>query len=154
MHWNRRSANFQKRTSSLHNRKRVVERTLACDGDSFTKTKKLTYDSFVFFLSKQHKEETVESFYGRLIEQTENCSLEDEETTLIRDTFIFNFLEHETQKELPKETVSPKKALEIAIHMDMVAQNQQKVNQNLNTNAQSVNIVNNFQGRNRNTNYQ
>ena len=109
----------------------------------------------MFFLSKQHKGETVESFYGRLIEQAENCSLEDEETTLILDTFIFKFLEHETQKELPKETVSPTKALEIAIHMDMVAQNQQKnVNQNLNTNEQSVNIVNNFQGRNRNTNYQ
>ena len=60
----------------------------------------------------------------------------------------------DTQKELFKETVSPMKAPEIAIHMEMGAQNQQKINQNLKTNAQSKDIVNNFQERNRTTNYQ
>ena len=63
-------------------------------------------------------------------------------------------LDYDTQKELLKETVSPIKAPEIAIHMEMAAQNQQKINQNLKTNAQSVDIVNNFQERNRTTNYQ
>ena len=48
-------------------------------------------------------------------------------------------LDLDTQKELPKETVSLTKALEAAIHMEMGAQYQQKRNQNLNTNAQSVN---------------
>ena len=63
-------------------------------------------------------------------------------------------LDYETQKELLKESVSPTKALEKSIHMEMGAQRQQKIDQNLNTNAQSVNIVNNFQGRNRTTNNQ
>ena len=55
---------------------------------------------------------------------------------------------------LLQETVSPSKALKIAIHMEGEAQNQQKTNQNLDTNAQSMNRVNNFQGRSRTTSYQ
>ena len=62
--------------------------------------------------------------------------------------------DHDTQRELLKETASPTKALEVAIPMEMGAQSQQKINQNFSTTAQSVNAVNNFQGRNRNANYQ
>ena len=75
------------------------------------------YDRFVVFSSKQQKGESVESFYGRLIEQAENCRLGDEETTLIRDTYILNMQHHDTERELLKETVSPTKAL--AIHMEV-----------------------------------
>ena len=122
--------------------------------DSLIKTKNITYDRFVFFSSKQQKWESVESSYGRLSEQAENCSLGDEETTLMRDTFILNIQDQDTQRELLKKTGSPTKAIEVVIHREMGPQNQQKNNQNLNTSAQSVNIVNNFQGRNRNANYQ
>ena len=62
--------------------------------------------------------------------------------------------DNDTQKELLKESVSPTKALEVAVHIKIGAQNQEKLNQNLNTTAKSVNAVNNFQGRNRNANYQ
>ena len=41
--------------------------------------------------------------------------------------------DHDTQRELLKETVSPTKALKVAKHMEMEAQNQQKINQNSNT---------------------
>ena len=122
--------------------------------DSFTNTRNITYDRFVLFFSKQQKGESVESFNGRLNEQAEICWLRDEETTLIQDAFILNMQDHDSQRELLKETVSPAKALEIAIYMEMRMQNQQKFNLNLNTNAQSVNIVNFFQGRKRNVNYQ
>ena len=90
------------------------------------------------------------------MEQAENCgSFGDEENTLIRDTFIFNMLDHDTQKELLKETVLPTKALKVAVQMEMGAQNQQKINQNLNIAAtNSVNAVNNFQTRNCNATYQ
>ena len=44
-------------------------------------------------------------------------------------------LHFETQKEHLKETVSPIKALELAIHMEMGSQNQRNVNQNFNTTA-------------------
>ena len=76
-----------------------------------------------FFLLKKEKGESVENFYGGLIEQSEKCSLGDGETTLIWDTFILNISDYDTQKELLKETVSPTKALEIAIHLEMGAQN-------------------------------
>ena len=82
----------------------------------------------------------------------ENCNLGSEETTLIRDAFILNMLDHETQKELLKETVDPPKALEIAIQMEMGAQNQQKINQNLMSGNTSVNYINNNSMRNRNAN--
>ena len=120
--------------------------------DSFTKFRNITYDRFVFYSFKQQKGESVESFYGRLIEQVENCSLGSEETTLIRDAFILNMIDHETQKELLKETIEPSKALETAIQMEMGAQNQQKINQNLLSGTNSVNAINSNQIRNRKAN--
>ena len=62
--------------------------------------------------------------------------------------------DNETQKELLKETVEPTKALELAIQMEMGAQNPQNINQNLALTTNSVNAVNTFQTRNRNANYQ
>ena len=120
--------------------------------DSFTKVRNITYDCFVFYSCKQQKGESVGSFYGRLIELAENCNLGSEETTLIRDAFILNMLDHETQKELLKETVEPSKALEIAIQMEMGAQNQQKINQNLMSGTTSVNLINSNPVRNCNAN--
>ena len=120
--------------------------------DTFTIVRNITYDRFVFYSCKQQKGESVESFYGRLIEQAENCSLGSEETTLIRDAFILNMIDHGTQKELLKETVEPSKALKIAIQMEMGAQNQQKINQNLLSGTNSVNAINSNQIRNRNAN--
>ena len=122
--------------------------------ESFTNVRNNTFDRFVFFSSKQQMGESVKSFYGRLIEQAENCSVGDAETTLIREAFIRNMMDQEIQKELLKETVAPTKALDIAIEMEMGAQTQQKINQNLNRTTNSVNAVNNFQTRNRNANYQ
>ena len=109
--------------------------------ESFIKTTNKIYDRFVFFSSKQQKGES------------EKCILGVGETKLIRDTFFLNMLDIDTQKELPTDTVSPTKALEIAIHIEMEALIQKKINQNLNTNSQSVEIVNNFKGRSRTTNY-
>ena len=55
-----------------------------------------------FFLLKTTKGELKENFYGQLIEQSENCSLGDEETTLNRDTFILNMLDYDTRKKFSK----------------------------------------------------
>ena len=63
-------------------------------------------------------------------------------------------LDYDTQKELLKQMVSPTKALEIAIHMEIGAQNQRKINQNLKINDQPLIMVNNFQGSYRITIYQ
>ena len=102
--------------------------------ESFPKIRNITHDCFIFFSSKQQKGESVESFCGRLIEQAENCSLGNEETTLIRDAFILNMRDNETQKELLKENVEPTKALEVAIQMEMGAQKSTKDKSKLGSN--------------------
>ena len=103
------------------------------------KNSNIKFDRFFVFSSKQQKCEPVESFYGKIIEQAENCSLRDAKKTVIRETFFLNVLDYETQTELHKETLSQPKSLEIAIHMGMGAQNQQKIDQNLdNNNTQSL----------------
>ena len=94
---------------------------------SFIKTRNFTYDRFVFFSLKQQKIESVEIFYGTLIEQAENCILGDEETTLIRNTFFLYMLDYETQKKLLRQTVSATKSLEIDSRMEMRALNQSTV---------------------------
>ena len=73
----------------------------AMDG-SFTKIRNITYDRLNSFSFKQQQDESVESFFGRLIELAEDCSLGDEETTLIRDAIIINMQDHDTQRELLK----------------------------------------------------
>ena len=60
-------------------------------------------------------------------------------------------IDHETQKELLKEIVEPSKAFKKAIQMEMGAQNQQQISQNLMPATNSVNVVNNYQQRNRNS---
>ena len=85
---------------------------------------------------------------------SENCNLGGEETSLIRDAFLLNMIDHETQKELLKGTVEPSKALQIAIQMEMGPQNQQKINQNVMSGTNSVNSINSNQIRNRNANVQ
>ena len=60
-------------------------------------------------------------------------------------------MDNHTLKELLKEIVISAKALEIDIYMDIVTQNQQKINKNWNNNL-SVNIVNNYQSQSRKTN--
>ena len=130
---------------------------MALNGGFFQESsivRNITYDRFVFYSCKQQKRESVESFYGRLRELAENCTLGSEETTLIRDAFILNMIDHETQKELLNKKVEPSKALEIAIQMEMGAQNQQKINQNLMSGTNSVNSINSNHIRNRNANAQ
>ena len=145
---------FKSKNPHFQNEKEPLKELWRVMEEFFIKIGNITYDRFVFFLSKQQKGKSVESFYGRLIEQAEKCSLGNEETTLIRDAFILNMRDNETQKELLKETVDSTKALEVAIQMEMGAQNQQKENQNLALTTNSVNAVNTFQTRNRNAIYQ
>ena len=128
---------------------------MASNGGFHYKSEKYHVRPFCLLLCcKQQKGESVESLYGHLIDQAEIYSLGSEETTVIRDAFILNMIDHETQKELLKETVEPSKVFEIAIQMQMGTQNQQQISQNLMPATNSVNVVNNYQPRNRNANVQ
>ena len=54
---------------------------------------------------------------------------ENKEETLIRDFFITNLMDPETQKELLKQTVEPRQALELAINMELGMRNQHQIQQ-------------------------
>ena len=72
--------------------------------NSLLKSRNITYDRFVFFSFNQPKGQSVESIYGRLIGQAENCSLGNEETTLIRDTFIPDMRQYRKTKRQYRKT--------------------------------------------------
>ena len=96
---------------------------------AFIRPRSITFDRHVFLITKQLRGETVEQFYGKLKELAENCDFENKEETLIRDVFIINLIDPEIQKELLKQTVEPRKALELAINMELRMQNQHQIQQ-------------------------
>ena len=97
--------------------------------EAFIRPCNITFDRHVFLITKQLRGETVEHFYGKLKELAENCDFENKEETLIRDVFITNLIDPEIQKELLKQTVEPRQALELAINMDLGMQNQHQIQQ-------------------------
>ncbi|XP_075239367.1 uncharacterized protein LOC142334924 [Convolutriloba macropyga] len=96
---------------------------------TFIHPRKITFDRHVFLITKQVWGETVEHFYRKLKELAENCKFENKEETLIRDVFITNLVDPEIQKELLKETVEPRQALELAINMELGMLNQHQIQQ-------------------------
>ena len=80
-------------------------------------------------ITKQFRGETVEHFYGKLKELAENCDFENKEETLIRYVFIRNLIDPEIQKQLLKQTIEPRQALELAINMELAMRNQHQIQQ-------------------------
>ena len=78
--------------------------------EAFIRPRNITFDLHVFLITKQLRGETVEHFYGKLKELTENCNFENKEEMLIGDVFITNLIDPEIQKELFKQTVEPRQS--------------------------------------------
>ena len=97
--------------------------------EAIIRPRNITFDRHVFLVTKQLRGETVEYFYGKLKELAENCDFENKEETLIRDVFITNLMDPEIQKELLKQTVEPRQALELAINMELGMRNQHQIQQ-------------------------
>ena len=57
----------------------------------------------------------------------DNCDFENKEETLKRDVFFTNLMDPEIQKELLKQTVEPRQALELAINMELGIRNQHQI---------------------------
>ena len=93
----------------------------------FTKQRNITFDWYTFLTRKQLKGEPVEKFYGCLRELSLNCDSGSHEESIIRDVFIANMQDGEIQRELLKETRTAKKALEIAMNIEMGIKNQLKM---------------------------
>ena len=60
---------------------------------------------------------------------SEKCDFKNKEETLTRDVFITNLIDPEIQKELLKQTVEPRQALELAINMELGMRNQRQIQQ-------------------------
>ena len=87
--------------------------------EAFIRPRNITFDRHVFLITKQFRAETVEHFCGKLKKWAENCDFENKKETLIRNVFITNLIGPEIQKELLKQTVEPRQALELAINMEL-----------------------------------
>ena len=115
--------------------------------EAFIRPRNITFNRHVFLITKQLWGETVEHFYGELKELAENCDFENREETLIRDVFITNLMDPENQKELLKQTVEPRQALELAIIKELGMRNQHQIQQHnkivFPTNVNAVQFVNN-----------
>ena len=115
----------------------------------FTKQRNITFDRYTFLTRKQMKGEPVEKFYGCLRQLSLNCDLGSHEESIIRDVFIANMQDGEIQRELLKETRTPKKAVEIATNIEMGIQNQLKISgspASTTTNEITSQTINNVQG--------
>ena len=112
----------------------------------FTKKLNITFDRYTFL---KRKGEPVEKFYGCLRELSLNCHLGSHEESIIRDVFIADMQDGEIQRELLKETRTAKKALEVAVNIEMGIQNQLKISGTTvhsTTNEITTTSVNNIQG--------
>ena len=107
--------------------------------EAFIRPRIITFERYMLLTTKQMKGESIELFYVNLKEMSVNCQLGNQEDTLIiiRDLFIADMQDSETQKELLKETVEPAHALRLAINMELGQWNQLQI-----TNSQSTLQVN------------
>ena len=67
---------------------------------TFIGQRNITFDRYMLLTTKQSKGESIEHFFGKLKELSENCDLGNQEDTLIRDLFIANMQDPEIQREL------------------------------------------------------
>ena len=93
----------------------------------FNKQRNITFDRYTFLTRKRMKGEPVEKFYGCLRELSLNCDLGSHEESIIRDVFIANMQDGEIQRELLKKTRTAKKALEVAMNVEIGIQKQLKI---------------------------
>ena len=94
---------------------------------TFIRQGNITVDRYMLLTTKQSKGESIEHFFGKLKELSENCDLGNQEDTLIRDLFIANMQDPEIQRELIRETLEPAQALRLAINMELGQRNQLQI---------------------------
>ena len=77
--------------------------------------------------TKESNGESVEHFFGKLNELSENCDLGNQEDALIRDLFIANMQDPKIQREILRKTLEPPQALRLAINMELGQRNQLQI---------------------------
>ena len=86
---------------------------------TFIRPRNVTFDRYLLLTRKQHQGETMEQFHSALRSLAEHCQPADLEDELLRDIFTANMIDQELQKELLKTTLSPEKALELAVSIEL-----------------------------------
>ena len=86
---------------------------------TFIRPRNVTFDRYLLLTRKQHQVETMEQFHSALRLLAKHCQLADLEDELLRDIFTANMIDQEIQKELLKATLTPKKALELAVSIEL-----------------------------------
>ena len=91
---------------------------------TFIRPRNVTFDRYLLLTRRQQRGETMEQFHSALRSLAEHCQLGTLEDELLRDIFTANMIDHEIQRELLKVTLSPERALETAIGIELGARNQ------------------------------
>ena len=104
---------------------------------TFIRQRNITFDRYMLLTTKQSKGESIGHFFGKIKELSENCDLENQEDTLIRQLFIANLQDSEIQRELLRGTLEPAQTLRLATNMELGQRNQLKI-----SNAQPASHVN------------
>ena len=73
------------------------------------------------------KGKPIEKFYGHLRVISLNCDLGSHEEPIIDDIFVAKMLDEELQREILKDTITPKESLGLAINIEKRIQSQLKV---------------------------
>ena len=91
---------------------------------TFIQPRTVTFDRYLLLTRRQQRGETMEQFHLALRSLAEHCQLGALEDELLRDIFTANMIDYEIQRELLKVTLSPERALEVAIGIEWGARNQ------------------------------
>ena len=86
---------------------------------TFIRPRNVTFDRYLLLTRKQQRGETMEQFHSALRSLAEHCQLGQLEDELLRDIFTANMIDQEIQKELLKTTLTPEKALELAVRIEL-----------------------------------
>ena len=86
---------------------------------TFIRPRNVTFDRYLLLTRKQQRGETMEQFHSALRSLAEHCQLGELEDELLRDIFTANMIDQEIQKELLKTTLTPEKALELAVSIEL-----------------------------------
>ena len=86
---------------------------------TFIRPRNVTFNRYLLLTRKQQRGETIEQFHSALRSLAEHCQLADLEDELLPDIFTPNMIDHEIQKELLKTTLTPEKALELAVSIEL-----------------------------------
>ena len=104
---------------------------------TFIRQRNITVDRYMLLPTKQSKGESIQLFFGKLKELSENCDLGNQEDTLTRDLFFANMQDQEIQRELLRETLEPSQTLRLAINIELGQRNQLQI-----SNAQPASHIN------------